>query len=511
MGKTSGKAVVMLLLLTNYLHAQSSGTFSQQQSDRIDSLLTGLAENHLFNGSVLIADQGKVVYKKSFGYADIDNKILNTDTTHFNLASVSKPFTSIAVLQWVQKGKLKLNDPLVNYFPDFPYTTVTIRHLLNHTSGLPVLERYTAQQVKEHPDEKISNTKAYADLVALKPAMVFQPGERWGYNNTNYILLALLVEKLSGMPFAAYMKKYVFVPANMKNTYVRSVDAPNTPRYIIPAMYLKDYKNVDSLNHNVFYTHWHLGGTFGPGNVVSTLQDLFQFDKALHQGKLINKAMMEEAFTPVTLNNGKTFHMGASTRTYGLGWNVYHSRKEPIYKYVFHDGHIVGLSTMLHRNIDKGQTIILYDNTDKSPIQLMVAINNILNDLPPEKFRLTKSLVRIYGEALVKNGPDYAATKLNELKADTANYYMDELEMNGLGYDLLFKASFPNHNELSLEVFKINTLLYPKSANACDSYAEALMKNGKREEAIRMYKQTLAMHPDNEGAKKALQQLTGSK
>jgi CubicO group peptidase (beta-lactamase class C family) len=508
MSKTTLHALCLLLTLTGFCtHAQNTLSFSSQQANRIDSLLAVLAENRLFNGSVLVAEQGKVVYKKSFGYASVENKVLNSDTTHFNLASVSKPLTSVAVMQWVQKGKLKLDDPLVNYFPDFPYTTVTIRHLLTHTSGLPVLERYTAQQVKEHPDEKISNAKAYADLVTMKPAMVFQPGERWGYNNTNYILLALLVEKLSGMPFATYMKKYVFLPAGMKNTYVRGIDASNTPRYIIPAMYMSDYKNVDSLNHNMFYTHWHLGGTFGPGNVVSTLQDLVQFDNTLQQGKLISKALLDSAFTPVILNNGKTFYMGTSTRSYGLGWNIYHSRKEPVYKYVFHDGHIVGLTTILHRNIDKKQTIIFYDNTDQPPFQIMISINNILNDLPAEKFRLTKSLVRVYGEALVNKGADYAAARFNELKGDTAQYYMDELEMNRLGYDLLSKDFISNHIELSLEAFKINTLLYPKSANAYDSYGDALMKAGQKEAAAGMYTKSLALNPNNDNAKKNLQQL----
>ncbi|MVM33518.1 serine hydrolase [Spirosoma sp. HMF4905] len=506
----SSLAILMLVILCQAGFAQSPTPAVHPKVARIDSFLTTLADHRLLNGSVLVAEQGQVIYKKSFGYLDFGKHIANTDTTHFNLASLSKPFTAIAVLQLVQRGKLKLEDPFAVYFPDFPYPAVTIRHLVAQTSGLPSLERYEDDYVKAHPEEIITNQQAYEHLVDPKKPLTFQPGADYRYNNTNYFLLAMLVEKVSRMPFPAYLKKNVFTPAGMEQTYVREAGMSNTTRYTRPTMYMTTYHKVDSLDHNQYYTYYNLGGLIGPGNVVSTIQDLWHFDQALTAGKLISPALLEAASTPVVLNNGTVFHTGSSTRSYGLGWSVYSSKTEPVNRFMFHDGHIVGLTTFLHRNLTKPQTIIFYDNTDSNPLQVMVSLSNILNDRPPLDIQLKQSLVRVYGEALVTKGADHAISTFHSLKDDSTHYYVDELEMNRLGFDLL-SASLPNHNELSLEVFKLNTLLFPKSGNTYDSYAIALAKEGKKQEAIAMYRKSIRLWPGNEDGKKALQQLLEQK
>ncbi|MFN8346372.1 MAG: serine hydrolase domain-containing protein [Spirosomataceae bacterium] len=499
------RPILLLFVFTRFSFAQNE-TSIHQKVVRIDSFITVLAKHHLFNGSVLVAEQGKIIYKKSSGYADFGRGIPNTDTTRFNLASLSKPFTAIAVLQLVQKGKLQLKDTFVSYFPDFPYPEMTVKHLLTQTSGVPVVERYEEEYIKAHSKEIISNQKAYEDLVALKKPLNFTSGNRWQYNNANYFLLAMLVEKVSQMPFADYMKKNIFTPAGMKKTYIRQVGMENTPRYTPLSFYNPTYHKVDSLNPAEHYTYYHLGSLIGPNNMISTPEDLWHFDNAFAAGKLLSPALMKAAFTPVTLNDGKPFRMGNSTRSYGLGWNVYTSKTEPADTSIFHDGRIVGLTTFMHRNLTKKQTIIFYDNTDNNPIQVMVSVSNILNGTPPLPIRLTKSLAKLYGEVLVEKGIDAAAVTFNELKNDSTNYYVDELEMNRLGFDLL-KAPFSNHNELSLEVFKINTLLYPKSGNTYDSYAHALAKSGKKEAAITMYQKSIVLWPGNEEGKRALKEL----
>ncbi|WP_185731408.1 serine hydrolase domain-containing protein [Larkinella rosea] len=473
---------------------------------RIDSLLSTLASHGLLNGSVFVAEQGKVLYSKSFGYADKARRVPHTDTTRFNLASLSKPFTALATLQLVQKGKLKLDDPVVKYFTDFPHPTITVRHLLNQTSGLPVLERLMDAYVNAHPDEVLSNQQVYASLVILKSPLLFQPGDTWRYNNLNYVLLAMLVEKVSRMSFATYAQRNLFRPAGMPNTYIRLAGMPNTTRYIRPNQYTLHYHNVDLLDRKQEYTYYQLGSLIGPNNVISTIQDLWKFDQALMAGKLVSPALLEMASKPLTLNNGQVFRMGSSTRSYGLGWSVYHSKTEPINHFIFHDGHIVGLTTFLHHNLTKNQTIIFCDNTDNNPLQVMVAVSNILNNTAPPPIRLTESLVRLYGEALVAGGPDYAITRFNELKTDSTQYHVDELEMNRLGYDLL-RASSPQYKAYALEVFKINTLLFPKSGNTYDSYAHALAKSGRKEEAIAMYRHSIRVWPGNEEGKKALREL----
>lgn len=503
------RQVLLFFIFVRLSFAQNEAPINQKVA-RIDSFITSLAKHHLFNGSVLVAQEGKVIYKKSVGYADFGRGIPNTDTTRFNLASLSKPFTAIAILQLVQKGKLKQEDTFVTYFPDFPYPEITIKHLLTQTSGIPVVERYEDEYIKAHPNETINNQKAYEHLVNLKKPLNFTAGNRWQYNNANYFLLAMLVEKVSQAPFAVYMKKNIFIPAGMKKTYVREAGMANTLRYSVLNFYNPTYHNVDSLNPAQHYTYYQLGALTGSNNIVSTLEDLWNFDNAFAAGKFIPPALMEASFTPVTLNDGKPFRMGSSTRSYGLGWNVYTSKTAPADTSIFHDGRIVGLTTFLHRNLTKKQTIIFYDNTDNNPIQVMVSISNMLNGSPPFPVRLTKSLAKRYGEVLITKGINAAACTFNELKNDSTNYYVDELEMNRLGYDLL-KATFPNHNELSLEVFKINTLLYPKSGNTYDSYAQALAQSGNKEAAIAMYQKSIILSPTNEDGKRALKRLLEQK
>ncbi len=493
----------ILVMSLFYIHALSA---QDKRSERIDSLVSVLAANKLFNGSILVAEHGSVIYRRSVGDIDFAHHIPNSDTTTFNLASLSKPLTAVAVLQLVQKGKINLGDPLSKYFKDFPYPEIQVRHLLSQSSGLPVQEKAEASYIAAHPDEILSNEEIYTHIVDSKTPLLFPPGSNWSYNNTNYVLLALLVEKVSRMPFNVYMKVKVFRPAGMSKSYIRLAGMPNTPRYIIPNYYTGAYQNVDSLDHIQNYTFYNLGSLYGPANVMSTLQDLLKFEQALMAGKLINKDLLKPAFSPLILNNGKVFHMGASTRSYGLGWNVYTKKAHPD-TFIFHDGHVVGITTVLHHNLNKDQTIIFYDNTNHAPLQLMVGISNMLNGISPGNFRVTQSLARVYGETLVKNGLNAAASKLLSLKSDTAHYYIDELEMNTLGFDLL-KAPMPDHLARSLEVFKINILLFPKSGNAYDSYAQALEKAGDNDDALLMYQKSVMLWPDNEEGKKAVKRLS---
>jgi len=460
------------------------GCFAQKDpSERIDSFLLVLEQHQLFNGSVLIARHGQVIYERSAGYLDRERKISNSDTACFNLASLSKPFTSVAVLQLVQRGRIGLDDPFIKYFPDFPYPEVSIRHLLSHTAGLPQMEAFERSYVDAHSDEVLTNAEVYAHLVALKSPLAFAPGSAWAYSNLGYGCLALLVEKVSRMPFADYMKKYVFLPAGMNRSYIRGARMPNTPRYIIPTMYEREYQPVDSLDHKKINTYYNLGGIAGPNNVMSTLEDLLQFDRALWAGKLISLSLLQQAIAPTVLSNGKTVSLGGK-RSYGFGWNVIADPAEDTV--VFHDGHIIGIGTMLFKNLSSGITILYYDNNDSPyPFQKIGTMARILQEKPLVPIPLTRSLARAYGQALISRGVDYASVLFDEMRKDSSHYHLRELEVNDLGYDLLSRASVPNHLELACEVFKVNALLF-HSSNSYDSYADALARNGKKEEAERV-------------------------
>jgi CubicO group peptidase (beta-lactamase class C family) len=239
---------------------------------------------------------------------------------------------------------------------------------------------------------------------------------------------------------------------------------------------------------------------------VSTLEDLLLFDNALNTGKLVDQKLLSEAYTPAILNNGKNPNLGG-VRTYGYGWNIMEERIRD--RVIFHDGHITGLTTMLLKNPAKKLTIFYYDNREsRGFFQKVGNISRIMNSEPLNTIPLTKSAVRVFGDILVRKGLVEARSKLDALRADSLHYYFDELEMNSLGYDLLGKGLSPGHKSLSLDVFKMNTVFFPTHPNVYDSYAEALLKNGRKDDAILMYRKVLELDPNHQNAKKTLDLLS---
>ncbi|MRG48281.1 serine hydrolase [Chitinophaga sp. SYP-B3965] len=475
---------------------------AQEIKQRLDSFLAIAANNDYFNGCVMVSEKGKNIYSYAAGYADEEKKTPNSINTCFNLASVSKPFTALAVLQLVQHRKCKLSDPVMKYFPDFPYPAITVRHLLSHTGGLPQLERFMDDVIEANKDKIFTNEELYGYLLAQKGKMKFPAGEKWDYSNMGYLILALLVEKISGQSFEKYMEQKIFRPAGMNSSFIRSAGSPEPDcaiRYIIPSMYDSVYLSIPSLYNTKIYTHKNLGNTRGPGNMFSTLEDLMRFDNALYSGKLLDTTLLRESQTPVTLNNGKQHN-------YGFGWNIVYNQFGDTL--VYHDGHVVGIVAMMLKNKTKDQTIFFYDNhSSEAFFQKINTISHFLNGRGAKPLRLTKSLVKAYARALVEKGPDYAAVVFNTLKSDTANYYLDELEMNNLGYNLVNNAEFEGHMQFACEVLKLNTILFPKSANTYDSYAMALSSAGKKQEAIIMYQKALLLNPNNEQGRIALGKL----
>jgi len=489
----------------------SANAVSQQISARLDSFFQSLYQYKEINGNVLVAEKGAVIYKRSFGFADLENKILNSDDTRFTLASVSKVFTSAAVLQLGDRNKFKLDEPLIKYFLDFPYPDITIRNLLSHTSGLPDYQIYE-EQITKAPGKIFTNKDVLPSIKLWKRPLEFKPGEKWQYSNTNFCLLALLVEKASGMTFEQYVTKYIFSPAGMTSTYFLKDPAHLSEKnkavnYEYPFLFSEKMVNVDSLKKYRWRTY-NAAGFVGQGNIITTTGDMLKFDQALYAGKIIKTTTLNEAFTPAKLKNGENTNanIGIGKAAYGLGWFIFADTSAG--KIVWHTGGQPGALSIFMRNITRNQTVILFDNTFNrslygNGVNTMAILDN--KQIVIRK----KSLVRAYSNILTRSGADAAFCELQKLKADSAHYYINEDDMNDLGLQLLYAATYDNHNELALEVLKLNTLFFPNSFNTYDSYGEALAKNGKKQEAIWMYKRSLELNPGNEAGKEALKRLSG--
>lgn len=506
------KAIKIFLLCFLLISINSRGwsqTFElslEQKSTVIDSMINVWCNHDMFNGGIVILKKGEVVYQRSAGYANFEKKTFNTNTSQFNLASISKPFTAIAILQLVNKKKLKLTDKFTQYFPDFPYTDVTITQLLSHTSGLPEADQFEKPFIASNPNEILSNQQIYDDLIKLNIQPLANPGEKHYYNNLNYILLALLIEKISKNSFPEYMRKNIFEKAGMRNTYVRQGNSPNTARYFRTTFYDTVYQHVDSVVNKKIYTDFPLGGTYGDNNIITTLNDMVLFDKALDNEILLPQSLIKTMYQPVKLANGESFFNGGK-KTYTLGWNVNEQNDRGQFV-AWHDGSLVGLTTIMFRNMTDGVTYIMYENRNYPGFfWRYLAVSNIIDDVEPINVSLSRSLIReAYGPALVTKGTEYATALFNSLK-DNPGWYFDKYELNELGYHLLLKSDFEKHTKLAVEAFRLNAILFPDEANFLDSYAEGLMLLGFKEAAILMYQKTLSLNPNNESAEYNLRML----
>lgn len=507
----SGSFPPLLLFISAIFLIFHGGSYAQPPPTAIDSFFSVRYPNQI-NGNLLLAEKGSVVYQKSFGQASFASGLPNTASTLFNLASISKVITSTAVLQLAERKKLKLADEVQKYLPGFPFPAIQIRHLLTHTSGLPNLELYE-DIVARFPDSIIDNSAIIPALQAWKKPLPFAPGDKWQYCNTNYDLLALIIEKVSGLPYPAYLDKNIFRRAAMNESFVLVESRSNKMAiaHVLPNWYSMHYIPADSVAR-YRYINYNLRGLVGSTNIVSTTMDMLRFDKSIFSGKLLKKETLDIAHTPVQLNDGTTFQegsmdmmLGEGKGSYGMGWSIY--EQPGLGKSVGHSGFNYGLATFYFHHIHPDQTIVAFDNTagpafGRAATSALYLLNNRAGI---EKVNKT-SLARVLGSTMKEKGIDDAVVIFNDLKADTSRYYINEREINWLGYDFL-RADFEGHERLALEVFKINTLLYPNSFNVYDSYGEALLKSGKKEQAILMYKKSLSIKPDNQGAIEALSKL----
>ena len=323
--------------------------FVNGQKQHVDSLFAAQKD---FSGVVLIAENNKPVYHKAFGYREFEDHIPVQNSDIFELASVSKQFTAMIIMMLNEKGKLTYND-LIEQYLDIPYKGITIRHLLTHTSGLPdyqdIMDKYwDKSKVAGNPD-CIEYLNKYA------PPKLFEPGEKYTYSNTGYLLLASIAEKTSGKDFIEMCRKWIFRKLKMKSTNIRTLEEKKaTKNFAIGHIYVKEKENyvrADSFPSSD-YTIW-LGNRKGPGRVSSTASDLLKWDNALYTEKLIKQSTLQEAFTPMKLNDG-------NISNYGFGWSL---RTDSLLgKVVSHTGDNPGYKTQIIRFIDKRKTIILLNN-----------------------------------------------------------------------------------------------------------------------------------------------------
>lgn len=289
-----------------------------------------------FNGSILVAKNGQVVFEKYVGYINFATKDPITENSTFHLASISKTFTGMAILKMIEEGRLGLDDSLKKFFPELPYKGITIHMLLDHRSGLPnYLDFMDSVWDKKR---KATNEDVLQFMIVHKPAIQASPDRVFHYCNTNFMLLALVLEKITKQPYPQYMRDSVFMPLGMKHTHVFSIK--DTLSYIPTYMGGRPYP-MD-----------HLDCTYGDKNIYSTVNDLLLWDKSLYQHTYINKQLLDMAFTPQS-------HEVKSMHNYGLAWRLFKNDNESL---IYHNGKWHGSNTVFTRVYEDTATIIILGN-----------------------------------------------------------------------------------------------------------------------------------------------------
>lgn len=373
------KSLFYILLATSLFsckHSSNKGTSSNSVADSEDfhyrtltpeekaryaaavqRMYDSMLGKHGFNGSILVAKNGQVLFEDYQGFSDLRTKDSITPTTPFHLASVSKTFTGMAIMKLHEENKLSLDDSMQVFFPKFPYSGITVRMLLSHRSGLPNYVYFmVADPAWKH--RLATNNDMLQFMIDKKPALYGYPNRGFHYCNTNFALLALIVEKVSGQPFPEYMKNTIFTPLGMTHTFIFSIkDSVN-------------YHPSFQYNNRPFALE-PMDCIYGDKNVYSTARDMLLWDKAIYSDKIVSQATYEEATQPNS-NERPSMH------NYGLGWRLMIMPNAT--KIVYHNGWWHGNNTCFTRLVADTATIIILGNKFNKAIYAGMKIGTIFSN-----------------------------------------------------------------------------------------------------------------------------------
>ncbi|PTT03046.1 serine hydrolase [Pedobacter sp. HMWF019] len=456
------KAILLFFLcITSLCEAQS-------RHGAIDTLIERSHKLGLFNGNLLVMDQGKEIYRKAIGYVDASGKTSLTDQYRFHIGSIAKEFNAVAIMMLKEKGELSIDDKVNKYLDDLPEWAggITIRNLLQYSSGLPDLKW-----------KMISDDGGAMSALKDTGKLDFEPGTQYAYNNSNTFLQRQIVARISGMSFADFVRKNMLRPLEMNASLVDPDDD-------VPLM-AKSY--TDALVQSPLVSSIS-------GWTAVTLDDFYKWEQSLEHFMLISPASTKELLTPFAPN-----------KQCGLGGGKMEDLKLLAHK---HDGTAMQYQALLIADVKRGRTVILLTNNRQGSLyDINSAIQNILDGKP--YLQPKKQLVAALQDRLDKaSGPDLIGV-YQELKSKYPDDYnfSDESALNTVGYTLLGKKRFDS----AVAVFEYNTVLFPRSGNVFDSLAEAYLNQGDKAKSLINYKRALELDPSNVGASEKIKSLEDRK
>ena len=478
---------------------------------KIDELVQAYHDEGMLNGVVLVAERGKVIYKRGFGFANMEFGVPNEPNTKFRTASISKAIVAFLALRLVDQGKLSLDAKVSDYLPDYRKEIadkVTVRHLLSHTSGIPdtlVRPGLWEREIRDPftPQELLDRYS--------KGDLEFEPGTKLKYGTLNYVLLSLLIEKAAGKSFEQVIREYVFEPLGMRDTGVEGASATVGPDQrgrselkgatpIIERLASGYVRTDKGFSRAPFMdmTHAAVGGS-----IYSTVEDLFMLDRALYDDRLLSKPLRDVMFTPAMSDTS-------------LGWNVrglaFADLQQPFlnivdppaatqtspadFKIVYKLGDLWGFTGVFARHVNEQHAVIILVNAnmrgvhfDLATVRVWQAVTSILYDKPYFTPR-----EHFFAGIISRQGFGRAFETFKRLKRQEPHSpIIREFEFNALGYEALGKKQ----SDQAVGIFRLNVEAYPLSASAHLGVADAYAQAGDKEMAVKYYEKGLEVIPSD--------------
>lgn len=471
----------LLLLLPVILLGNAAS--SQKKQDRLASVMKTYHQYNMFDGAVLVAENGKIIYQGAFGLANREWNILNSTDTKFMIGSISKPFTAMLTLIQVQKKLIELDKTVADYLPNFsgkPAGRVSIRQLLSHTSGMPnydIIKDFFPRISRQYY-ERDDYMKIYQDS-----ALAFEPGTKYNYSSWGYFTLGHILEKVTGKSYAQLMKEDIYDKLGMTHSgsyYHTQVVSKRATGYDYS---LGGYTSSDFRDQS---------NTMGTGDIYSTVEDLFKFHLGITNYRLINKELTEAMLTP-----------GIKPADYGFGWfnkSFKYTGADSV-RVNFHLGMTEGFISFLLRIPATNSMVVILCNS--SPTDFFGITKSLVSVLYNKPVKVKRPVHKVVETTLSSKGATAAVGEYQRIKPDTANYYVDWISMNFIAEQLLQLKKY----EEARIVAENNVKEFPDKDLVMVTMGNIYLNLDRKQDAIVYYKKALEIYPGYEEARNRLKEL----
>jgi len=459
--------------------------YAQNKKATLSGIMQTYHNYNMFDGAVIVAENGKIIYKAAFGFANREWNIPNKTDTKFMLGSVSKPITATLMLIQVQKGLISLSKTIADYLPEFtnkPAANITIKHLLSHTSGMPnydIIKDFFPRISRQN------FTREDYVKVFMDSALAFEPGSRYFYSSWGYFTLGYIMERVTGKSYSQLMKEDIFDKLQMNNS--------------------GSYQHLQIVSNRATGYDYSFGGfttadfrdqsnTMGTGDLYSTVEDLFKFHIALSNHTLLNKELTDEMLSP-----------GIRPARYGYGWfnqNFKYTATDSVAAN-FHLGMTEGfISFMLRIPSTNSFTLILCNSSPTDFFGITKNLVKVLYNIPVSVKQPVHKKMETY---ISKIGAVKAVEEYKKMKTDTAHYYIDWISLNFIAEQLLNLKRYEDARVIT----ENNAVEFPDKDLVMLTTANIYLALNRKEDAVKFYKKTLQLYPGYQEAKNRLKELEG--